>query len=487
MGREDLLPPASAGSGDQTIAGRYRLERSLGNGGMGDVFVATDTVLNRRVAIKRLSSALAPDEPARARFFREARALARINDPNVVAVFDAGGDTAPYLVMELIDGTTLRSELRKSGRVDPERARSIGAGIASGLAAAHAQGVIHRDIKPSNILLTTSGEPKVGDFGIARIERGDLTLTIAGQAFGSPAYVSPEQAMGGPVDARTDLYSLGCVLYEMLAGRRPFAGDDPVALTYQHLHTVPARLDALDARVAPQTASLVQAMLAKDPADRPRSADEVRRALEAPVPGEETAAAATAPLAERDETAVLPRRAQTLATRRKPPWWLVAVAAGVLVVSLFAIASALRGDAPSAGPQASSSAGASSASASSPSVTSAPTSVQAVPATPEAAGAALVALAQQMEAGGLIDKHLADEVGQTVSDVLAHMDEPDESAAALADLQGKVADDLDHGKIASADAQRLTDAIESFARSLPGAGGGNGKGGNGNGGNGQGD
>jgi serine/threonine protein kinase len=478
MGREDLLPPASAGSGDQTIAGRYRLERSLGNGGMGDVFVATDTVLNRRVAIKRLSSALAADEPARARFFREARALARINDPNVVAVFDAGGDTAPYLVMELIDGTTLRSELRKSGRVDPERARSIGAGIASGLAAAHAQGVIHRDIKPSNIFLTTSGEPKVGDFGIARIERGDLTLTIAGQAFGSPAYVSPEQAMGGPVDARTDLYSLGCVLYEMLAGRRPFAGADPVALTYQHLHTVPARLDALDARVAPQTAALVEAMLAKDPADRPRSADEVRRALEAPVPGEETAAA---PLVERDETAVLPRRAQTLATRRRPPWWLVAGAAGVLVVSLFAIASALRGDAPSTGPQASSSAGASSASTSSPSVTSAPTSVQSVPATPEAAGAALVALAQQMEAGGLIDKHLADEVGHTVSDVLAHMDEPDESAAALADLQGRVADDLDHGKIASADAQRLMDAIATFARSLPGAGGGNGNGGNGQG------
>src|SRR5207249_4921319 len=115
-----------------------------------------------------------------------------------------------YLVMELIDGTTLRAELRKDARVEPERAAGIAAGVAAGLAAAHAQGVIHRDVKPSNIFLTASGAPKVGDFGIARVERGDMTLTMTGQAFGSPAYIAPEQAIGGAVDARTDLYSLGC-------------------------------------------------------------------------------------------------------------------------------------------------------------------------------------------------------------------------------------------------------------------------------------
>src|SRR5262245_42219295 len=156
-----------------TIADRYRLERSLGSGGMGEVFIATDTVLDRRVALKQLSSTLAEDDDARSRFFREARALARINDPNVVGVFDAGEeDGTPYLVMELIEGTTLRKELRANGRLAPERARQIGAGVAAGLAAAHAQGVIHRDVKPSNIFLTTDGRPKIGDFGIARIERG---------------------------------------------------------------------------------------------------------------------------------------------------------------------------------------------------------------------------------------------------------------------------------------------------------------------------
>src|SRR5262249_34177919 len=150
MGREDLLPQTPAGPGLDTIAGRYRLERSLGSGGMGEVFVATDSVLDRRVALKRLSSTLAEDDAARSRFFREARALAPINDPNVVAVFDAGEEGGtPFLVMELIEGTTLRNELRANGRMTPERARRIGAGVAAGLAAAHAQGVIHRDVKPS--------------------------------------------------------------------------------------------------------------------------------------------------------------------------------------------------------------------------------------------------------------------------------------------------------------------------------------------------
>src|SRR5919198_2157609 len=226
MGREVLPPGRAETEPDELVGGRYRLERSLGNGGMGEVFVAVDTVLDRRVALKRLSPALTDDEPTRTRFFREARALARINSPNVVAVFDAAANGEPPLVMELIEGTTLRDELRRTRRIPPERAAAIGAGVAAGLAAAHAQGVIHRDVKPSNIFLKPDGEPKVGDFGIARLERGDQTLTTTGQAFGSPAYIAPEQATGGRVDARADLYSLGCVLYEMVAGRPPFEGDD---------------------------------------------------------------------------------------------------------------------------------------------------------------------------------------------------------------------------------------------------------------------
>jgi serine/threonine protein kinase len=465
MGREDLTPQGPAGPTDETVAGRYRLERSLGNGGMGEVFVATDTVLDRRVALKRLSSALTEDEAARARFLREARALARISSPNVVAVFDAGDDTEPYLVMELIEGTTLSTVLRTTGSLPLERARAIGAGIAAGLAAAHEQGVIHRDVKPSNIFLTASDEPKVGDFGIARLERGDMTLTMTGQAFGSAAYVSPEQATGGRVDARSDLYSLGCVLYEMLAGRRPFEGDEPVALTYQHVHTEPVPLDALDVGIAPELASLVDALLAKDPADRPQTADEVRAALEA-TPADATAVE-TVPLDERDHTAVLPRRAQTLGERRMPPWWIFVAAAAVLLLFLVLAANALTNDPPGRAQRSPSAQG----SSVSPSPSPSPPSTQAVPLTPSEAGAALVTLAQQMGASKAIDKHLADEVEKTVSDVLEHLDETSESLDKLDELKGKIGDDLEHGKISTDDARQLTAAIDRFERALPGGSG----------------
>jgi len=205
MDHEDPLPP----SGQRLVAGRYELGRSLGNGGMGEVFVATDRTLDRHVALKELSPALTDDEDARARFFREARVLARINDPHVVGIFDTGEDAGrPFLVMELIQGTTVQDELDSNGSLTQDRAVVIGAGTAAGLAAAHARGVIHRDVKPSNIFLTSNDQPKVGDFGIARFERGDKTLTLAGGAFGSPAYIAPEQAMGsasthGPICTRS--------------------------------------------------------------------------------------------------------------------------------------------------------------------------------------------------------------------------------------------------------------------------------------------
>ena len=191
MDREDVLPTPPTGSPLPTqVAERYRLDRSLGNGGMGEVFEATDLTLHRSVAVKLMSPSLVQDEPARARFLREARALAQVNSPNVVAVYDAGEDEErPYLVMELVEGTTLERELRRSGRIEPARAVAIAMGIAAGLAAAHERGIVHRDVKPSNVFLTPSDDAKIGDFGIARLERPDATLTLAGQAFGSPPYM----------------------------------------------------------------------------------------------------------------------------------------------------------------------------------------------------------------------------------------------------------------------------------------------------------
>lgn len=466
MDGEEVLPAPPGGARPVVVAQRYRLDRSLGNGGMGEVFAATDVLLDRHIALKRLSTALAQDEPARRRFVREAKALARINDPNVVGVFDTGEDAeGPFLVMELVEGTTLRDELRRMGKIEPRRAASIGAGIAGGLAAAHAQGVVHRDVKPSNVFLTGSDVPKVGDFGIARMERGDATMTLTGEAFGSPPYVAPEQATGGRVDARADLYSLGCVLFEMLAGRRPFDGDDPVSLTYQHVHTVAPRVDALVPGVPPNLATLVTGLLEKDPADRPQTAEEVRRALEGGPMLRTAADVATEPIVE-TATVVMPTRTQTLESRRKRRWPLVAAMAGVvLLLGLGFVAFLPRGD--GAGPSSTPP-----ATTASPPVSASPTaspsfSPSLVPAvTPEAAGASLVALAQQMEDTGAIDRHLENDIEHAVDDVLRHDGGPDHGLGRLDDLRRKIADAEDRGGVSSDDAQRLEDAIDELEQAI---------------------
>jgi hypothetical protein len=229
------------------------------------------------------------------------------------------------------------------------------------------------------------------------------------------------------------------------------------------VHTEPVPLDALDAGIAPELASLVDALLRKDPADRPQTADEVRAALEA-TPADATAAA-TVPLDERDHTAVLPRRAQALGERRMPPWWVFVAAAAVLLLLLVLAANALTNDPPGRAQRSASTQGSSASPSSSPPAT------QAVPSTPSEAGAALVTLAQQMEASKAIDKHLADEVEKTVSDVLEHLDEASESLDKLDELRGKIGDDLEQGKISTDDAQQLTAAIDRFERALPGGSG----------------
>jgi serine/threonine-protein kinase len=184
---------------------------------------------------------------------------------------------------------------------------SIASGICSGLEAVHARGIVHRDMKPSNVFLTTSGAVKIGDFGIASVA-SDVTVTRAGEVFGSAPYVSPEQVSGDPIDARADLYSLGCVMFEMATGRPPFAGDDPAALAYQHVHTKPERADALVTRVPPALASTIEGLMAKDPEDRPESADALRRSLEAmPLPAaSDVGDVPTQPLTPVAATDVLP-------------------------------------------------------------------------------------------------------------------------------------------------------------------------------------
>ena len=454
MDREDVLPTPPTGTPLPTVlVERYRLDRSLGNGGMGEVFEATDLTLHRSVAVKLMSPSLVQDEPARARFLREARALAQVNSPNVVAVYDAGEDAErPYLVMEFVEGTTLERELVGSGRVEPARAVAVATDIASGLAAAHERGIVHRDVKPSNVFLTPTDVAKIGDFGIARLERPDATLTLTGQTFGSPPYMAPEQATGGKVDARADLYSLGCVLFQMLVGRRPFSGDDAVSLAYQHVHSTPPRVDSLVPTVPVELGALVAGLMAKDPDDRPASAEEVQRALGS-VPTEPIATTTTS-------TAVLPRRAQELRQRRKP-WW--PMAAGIVgVVALLALLIALlAGGNPR---PASSPTQGSSTSSSSPS--SSPSTV--VSQTPPTAGAALLALTQQLQDAGAIDHKLASDIQHAVGEVVnghGHGHEGD-AGSTLNDLKDKITEAVDQGTLSGVDGRRLTDAIDRLEQTL---------------------
>ena len=468
MGREEVLPQSSAPAGGEVVAGRYVLERSLGNGGMGEVWVAADRMLDRRVALKELSSELAEDDPARRRFFREARALARISHPNVVGVFDVGEDEGrPFLVMELVEGKTLEDELQRTGKLPPERAAAIGAGIAAGLAAAHENGVIHRDVKPSNIFLTSSDEPKVGDFGIARVELGDKTATLTGAVFGSPAYVSPEQVSGGKIGPRADLYALGCVLYRMLAGRPPFEGD-PVSLTYQHVHEEPVPLDSLGIGVPAELSALVSALLEKDPTARPRSADEVRLALSAFI------AQPTRPLAPPprvDPTTELPPVVPT--ERRRWPWPIIALAVAALVlIGLMGWAFARWGSGNDAAARRTPSAHASSPAARvSPTAaaTTAPPSTPAttVPSSAQDAADTLTALVTAMQLTGAIDPSTANAIEHTIRDLQAKADDPEEVQHSLDDLRSTIQKNMENGHLAPSTARELLLAVNAYAATLP--------------------
>jgi len=262
-----------------TTVGRYRLDELLNTGGMGEVWRAYDTTLGRQVAVKLLLAGV--NEPAdRQRFIREARAAAQLNHPNVVAIFDVGEWSGrPYLVMELLDGRTLAEELHARGPLPIEEVRDLAAQAASALHAAHSAGVVHRDIKPSNLFRTRDGVLKIVDFGIARVlDEASTRLTRTGTVVGTAAYLAPEQARGRTADVRTDLYSLGCVIYQLLCGRAPFTGG-VTEVIYAHVHTPPEPPSRLRADVPPDLEALVLALLAKNPNERPRDAAQVRTAL----------------------------------------------------------------------------------------------------------------------------------------------------------------------------------------------------------------
>ncbi len=258
---------------------RYEIQQRLGRGGMADVYLARDRLLERRVAVKVLFPEFATDPNFVARFRREAQAAANLTHPNIVAVYDWGQQGGTYfIVMEHVNGRTLADVLRADGKLLPNRAADISSEVAAALGFAHRNGVVHRDVKPGNILVTDSGEVKVADFGIARVANAgtDSGLTQAGSVMGTAAYFSPEQAQGATPDPRSDLYSLGIVMYEMVGGRPPFAGDNPVSIAYKQVHEAPMRLRDLTPTVPVAYEAIVAKLLAKNPAGRYPTADDLR-------------------------------------------------------------------------------------------------------------------------------------------------------------------------------------------------------------------
>ncbi|MEV6727420.1 MULTISPECIES: Stk1 family PASTA domain-containing Ser/Thr kinase [unclassified Streptomyces] len=280
------------------LGGRYELSHVLGRGGMAEVYLAHDTRLGRTVAVKTLRADLARDPSFQARFRREAQSAASLNHPAIVAVYDTGEDyvdniSIPYIVMEYVDGSTLRELLHSGRKLLPERTLEMTIGILQALEYSHRAGIVHRDIKPANVMLTRTGQVKVMDFGIARA-MGDsgMTMTQTAAVIGTAQYLSPEQAKGEQVDARSDLYSAGCLLYELLSVRPPFIGDSPVAVAYQHVREEPQPPSNFDPEITPEMDAIVLKALVKDPDYRYQSADEMRADIEACLEGQPVAAAA---------------------------------------------------------------------------------------------------------------------------------------------------------------------------------------------------
>jgi serine/threonine-protein kinase len=279
------------------LGDRYQIGDVIGRGGMAEVHEGRDLRLGRRIAVKILRPDLARDPSFQARFRREAQSAAALNHPNIVAVYDTGEDTlaatdtspaviVPYIVMEYVDGMTLRQLLASGRRLLPERALEITAGVLSALDYAHRHGIVHRDIKPANVMLTRTGDVKVMDFGIARaINEAQSSMTGTSAVMGTAQYLSPEQARGEVVDARSDLYSTGVLLYELLTGRPPFTGDSAVAIAYQHVSEMPTPPSQVDDGVSLDVDAVVMHSLAKRADDRYQSAAEFRAAVNRGIAG----------------------------------------------------------------------------------------------------------------------------------------------------------------------------------------------------------
>jgi tRNA A-37 threonylcarbamoyl transferase component Bud32 len=471
------------------LDGRYQLGSLLGAGGMARVYLATDRVLERQVAVKVLSPSDAQDPVFVERFRREARAAARLSHPNIVAVFDSGSDAdQPYLVMEYVPGQSLAQLLARQGRLAPRRAVELAIQVCAALAAAHAQGLVHRDIKPANVLVSPDGKVKVTDFGIVKASAA-TTLTGTGTVLGTAAYLSPEQAQGGPVDARSDLYGLGCVLYELLCGSPPFgsgADRSPVAIATRHVSEPPEPPSARNPQVAPALETVMLTTLAKDPAQRYQSAVELQHALERVLAGDAAPALPTEPLLEPPgRTGTTPTATGPAAGEdgRGPGWprWALLVAGTALGIALaVALLWPDGGDSPARLPEAGSGA---SPATSAPSPTTPASTATPAPSAPgvPAALANLTAVITTARQQGTADQAAEDLLDQAadLANALEAGRKDDKghnkgegkgkgqgAAKKLAELQGKVDELIGKGKIRPPATTQIQQAVAQLGQAV---------------------
>ncbi|NUQ87113.1 MAG: Stk1 family PASTA domain-containing Ser/Thr kinase, partial [Glycomyces artemisiae] len=325
------------------LGGRYEIGEVIGYGGMAEVHRGRDLRLGRDVAVKLLRADLSRDESFLIRFRREAQNSASLNHPNIVAVFDTGEEAGiPYMVMEFVNGRTLKEVLLAEGRFDPAAACEVVADMCSALDFSHKHHIIHRDVKPGNVMLSETSQVKVMDFGIARaLASGQATMTQTSAVIGTAQYLSPEQARGETVDARSDVYAVGCVLYELLVGHPPFTGDNPVSVAYQHVREEARPPSELNPAIPASVDAVIMKALAKNPENRYHSAGEMREDLIRAARGQEVMAPAVMAAADRtaiiDPDATAPiRQLPTSKSKRRP--WLIALGVILALVAVTAAA-----------------------------------------------------------------------------------------------------------------------------------------------------